>query len=202
MAAEPQQQPVERQELSPASLTYEQTRDELKGVAPLVRDTWQKADRSAANLLELYQSLQKDSDLTPEARSRKADEFYSRESPKIEQSWQQTREELRGAAEALARMSTPRPKGEKLEATTSEELLTAQNEAARIIRVAERRANAKGPLRQRPTGVLKEEYQKGRRRPAWQAPPAVAGSWRPVRSLAWLPKSGLRICAMTTSANL
>jgi hypothetical protein len=156
-----EQQPVERQELSPASLTYEQTRDELKGVAPLVRDKWQKADRSAATLLELYQSLQKDEDLVPEARQRRADEFYSREAPKIEKAWQETREELQGGAEALTKMATPRPKGENLEAATSDELLTAQNESARILRAFQRRASAPGPFKQSATDVLASEYAKG-----------------------------------------
>jgi len=141
--------------------SYESLRDEAEGISAPVRTRWQAADRGAANLLELYGSLQADGDLTPDARGRKASEHFGRHAPKIEQSWQQTREELRGAAEALVEMSTPRPKGEKLRATSNEELLTAQNEAARIIRAAERRAAAKGPLRQRPTGVLKEEYQKG-----------------------------------------
>jgi len=141
--------------------SYESLRDTLPGISQAARTRWQKADRSAANLLELYQSLQKDSDLVPEARSRKAAEFYSRESPKIEQSWQQTREELRGAAEALTKMATPRPKGEKLEATSNEELLTAQNESARILRVIERRANGPGPFKATATDLLKSEYAKG-----------------------------------------
>jgi hypothetical protein len=154
-----EQQSVERQELS--APTYEQIRDELPGVSAPVRTRWQAADKGAANLLSIYGSLQADSDLTPDARSRKASEHYERHAPKVEAEWSQTRKELRDSASALVEMSTPRPKGEKLAASSNEEILASQGERERILRTIERRKAAGGPLKANATDHLRGEYERG-----------------------------------------
>jgi hypothetical protein len=145
----------------PQPNTYEALRDELPGVSALLRDKWQRADRASANLLQAYQSLQADADITQEARSRRADEFYARESPRIEQSWRELRAELTGAAGALVEAATPRPKGERLAARSNEEILAAQGERERILRTIERRANAPGPFKPAAADHLRDEYERG-----------------------------------------
>jgi hypothetical protein len=152
-------EPVENQEHKPG--TYESLRDEMEGISAPVRTRWQAADKGAANLLSIYGSLQADSDLTDEARSRKASEHYERHAPGVEEGWATTRAELRGAAKALVEASTPRPSGQKLAATTNEEILVAQGERERILRTIERRKAAGGPFKANATDHLKAEYQRG-----------------------------------------
>lgn len=144
-----------------SSASYESLRDELPGVPAGTRTLWQAADRGVQSLQSTYKTLQEDGDLTAEARGRKAGEVFERLGPSIVSHYSRVKQELESAAELNERQSIPRPAGMSLEPSSNEELLTAQNEASRIIRSIERRSKAGGPLAASATDQLRSEYQRG-----------------------------------------
>jgi hypothetical protein len=141
--------------------SYETLRDEIPGVPHSVREQWQRSDRDVASLRESYTNLQQDSDYTEEARARRAQELYERQKDRIEQRWAQTRKELRDASAAAQRMSVPKPAGQSLEASNSNDILAAQGERDRIIRTLDRHSSRGGPFKPDTASFLKAEYKKG-----------------------------------------
>lgn len=140
--------------------SYETLRDEIPGVPHSVREQWQRADRTLANLRQTWASLQEDQDYTPEARARRAQEHYDRQAPKIEQAWKQARQDLRNSAAASERMSIPRPTGQPLDPKDTGSITAMQNERSRILSAIKERAN-KGPFRANQADYVKSEFARG-----------------------------------------
>jgi hypothetical protein len=130
--------------------TYEDIRDNSDIIPTGAREVWLKGDQAERMLRFRYERLQEDTDLTPEAKSRRAEELYEEQRIGIESKKQAAREALVKAAKSMEKNSVPRPQGEALSSTDPTKLLLDQNEAGRIVRTIERRKDAPGPFRKIP----------------------------------------------------
>jgi hypothetical protein len=139
--------------------TYEQLRDSVENAE--ARAAWLDHDRRRANLSETYRTLKDDPRYTEAHKSEQIWEAYSRESEHIQAAGEKARELLEREAKGHEMMSVPRPKGENIFNLSTEKLLAAQNEAARIVRKTQRRQSAPGPFKPNTAGVLREEYARG-----------------------------------------
>jgi hypothetical protein len=138
--------------------SYEEVRDSAPTEA---RTLWQAADKEEENLRTLYGQLKDDPRYTEEHKSAQAWEKYEAKKQGIIEGKEKARETLSNNARAYQRMSLPFPPEEGPVTKDNEKLLLSQNEASRIVRKLERISNTKGPFKQNPTKVLKEEYERG-----------------------------------------
>ena len=134
--------------------TYESIRDNSDIIPTRVREVWLKGDQAERMWRFRYEQLQEDTDLTPEAKSRRAEELYEEQRIGIESKKQAAREALVKAAKSMEKNSVPRPREEALTSTDPTKLLLDQNEAGRIVRTIERRKDAPGPFRQNTSELL------------------------------------------------
>ncbi len=141
--------------------SYENIRDSSEIIPQEVRVKWVEADQTARTLRDRYAQLEQDADLTLEAKSRKAEELYQQQRSRIEDKKQAAVKALRAEAEFAERQSIPHPAGQSRVATDAQSLLLDQNEAARIVRTAERRKDAPGPFKQGDSDFLRQEYKRG-----------------------------------------
>ncbi len=141
--------------------SYEGIRDASPIIPQGVRVKWIEADQAAKTLRDRYAQLEADEDLTLEAKSRKAQELYEQQRGRIEDKKKAAVRALRAEAELAERQSLPHPAGQSRVATDAQTLLLDQNEASRLVRTAERRKNAPGPLKQSDSDFLREEYKRG-----------------------------------------
>jgi hypothetical protein len=137
---------------------YEQLRD---SVGPQLREEWMKADQFAERLQQSYQRLLEDEELTSEAKERRARELEANQGQQVAQKRKALRESLLKASKGAEKSSIPMPGGEGLTSDDPSKLLASQNEAARIVRTLERRAE-KGPFGDAGhSDYLKAEYERG-----------------------------------------
>jgi hypothetical protein len=141
--------------------TYEQLRDSVENAE--ARAAWLDHDRRQANLSETYRTLKDDVRYTEEHKASQMWAAYERESEHIQASGEKARELLEREAKGHEMMSIPRPKGEGVTNLSTERLIAAQNEAARIARKTQRRQDASfaGPFKPNTADVLREEYARG-----------------------------------------
>jgi hypothetical protein len=136
---------------------YEQLRD---SVGPQLREEWMKTDQAAERLQHSYQTLLKDEELTKEAKERRAQELDERQGQQVAAKRKALRESLLRAAKGAEKASIPMVSGEGLTTDDASKLLASQNEADRIRRTLERRAE--GPFgNSGHTDFLKSEYERG-----------------------------------------
>jgi hypothetical protein len=162
-----EQQQEQHSEHRPNS--YEWIRDTgANGVIPeSVRRQWVNADNREARLRDQYLSISEDGDLTPEAKSLRAQDAYERERDQIVNLKQETKASLLSEAKLAARRSQPWPQGESREPSDPQRLLLAAQEGDRLVRVAQRRATISVSGKERPnpmfssTDFLKEKYGEG-----------------------------------------
>jgi hypothetical protein len=145
------------QEVQPGT-PYEQLRDSC---GPTLKEEWLRADQ-AANILSLnYQTLLKDDELTTEAKERKAQQLFENQGQKVAAKRKALRESLLRASKSAEKSSIPMPGGEGLTSSDPAKLLASQNEAGRIVRTLERRAE-RGPFGDAGhSDYLKAEYERG-----------------------------------------
>jgi hypothetical protein len=141
------------------SESYEALRDSVTNAE--ARAAWLDHDRRQANLSETYRTLKDDVRYTEEHKASQMWAAYERESEHIQAAGQKDRELLERDAKGHEMMSTPRPKGENIFNISTEKLLAAQNEAARIARKTQRRQDAPGPFKPNTADVLRDEYARG-----------------------------------------
>ncbi len=141
------------------SESYEQLREPVLNNE--ARAAWLDHDRRQANLAETYRSLKDDSRYTEEHKAAEMWGAYERESAIIRAAGEKARELLEKDAMGRETLAMPRPKGENVMNLSTEKLLAAQNESARIVRKTQRLQNAPGPFKQNTADVLKEEYSHG-----------------------------------------
>jgi hypothetical protein len=146
-------------ETHPVSESYETLRDSVENVE--ARAAWNDADRRTALLTDTYRSLRDDPRFTEAHKSKQMWEAYARQSTHIQAAGEKAREELEKDARGHEMMSIPRPKGENIFNLSTERLIAAQNEAARIARKTQRLQDAPGPFKPNTADVLREEYAKG-----------------------------------------
>ncbi len=138
--------------------TYEQLRDSATGEAG---EAWRRADREEANLRTLYRELKDDPRYTNEHKAETAWQKYEATKENIAADKEKAREGLAKQVRSGERFSIPMPDGESLITTDTAKLLASQNEASRIVRKLDRLESSKGPFRQKPAEVLKQEYERG-----------------------------------------
>jgi hypothetical protein len=141
--------------------SYESIRDSSDILAQDVRRQWIEADQSERMLRGQYERLVENTDLTDEAKFRKAEELYEQQRSRIEGKKKATREALLKHAKFAEQAAIPRPAGEPLSSSDATKLVADQNEAARIVRTAERKKAQGGPFRHDVGAYLVEEYKKG-----------------------------------------
>ena len=141
------------------SESYEQLRESVPNNE--ARAAWLDHDRRQAYLAETYRSLKNDPRYTVEHKASEMWAAYERESRRIQAAGEKARELLERDAKGRETMAMPRPKGENITNLSTERLLAAQNEAARIIRKTQRLQNVPGPFKQNTADVLREEYAHG-----------------------------------------
>lgn len=141
--------------------SYEAIRDNSDLVPSDVRKMWIEADQSERMLRQTYDRLAEDSDLTAEARQRKATEVYEQSRERIESRKQATRQALLKQVEYAEKAAIPRPSGEPLSSNDPTKMLIEQNEAGRLVRTIERRRAQGGPFRHDTGDFLKQEYKRG-----------------------------------------
>jgi hypothetical protein len=136
---------------------YEQLRD---SVGLQLREEWMKADQFAERLQQSYQRLLEDDELTREAKERRAQELDANQGQQVAQKRKALRESLLKASKSAENSSIPMPGGEGLTSGDASKLLASQNEADRIRRTLERRAE--GPFGDAGhSDYLKAEYERG-----------------------------------------
>ena len=136
---------------------YEQLRD---SVGPQLRDEWMRADQQADRLTQSYERLLADEELTAEAKRRRAEQLYEQQGQQVAAKRQALREKLIKASWGAEKTSVPMPHGEGLTSDDASKLLASQNEADRIRRTLERRAD--GPFGAAGhSDYLKAEYERG-----------------------------------------
>jgi hypothetical protein len=123
-------------ETHPVSESYESLRDSVENVE--ARAAWNDADRRTALLTDTYRNLRDDPRFTEAHRSEQMWEAYAKQSTHIQAAGEKAREELEKDARGHEMMSIPRPKGENIFNLSTERLIAAQNEAARIARKTQR----------------------------------------------------------------
>jgi hypothetical protein len=143
---------------TPLRPSYDDVQREARG--PGVAE-WRKADKARDDLSATYQSLRDDPRYTEEHKASQMWAAYESESERIQAAGEKARELLEREAKGHEMMAMPRPKGENIFSLSTEKLLAAQNEAARIVRTMERRQSAPGPFKPNTASVLKEEYARG-----------------------------------------
>src|SRR5215203_2433389 len=97
-----------------AESAYIQFRDEHPVVPGPIRQSWVDSDRRIQRLRESFERIEADEDLTSEAKSRQAEDLYSRSREQIEQGRHELRESLQKAVKNRVRASYPTPAGEGL----------------------------------------------------------------------------------------
>jgi hypothetical protein len=138
--------------------TYEQLRDSATGEAA---EAWRRADREEANLRTLYRELKDDPRYTNEHKATTAWQRYEAAKETIVADKEKAREGLAKQVRNGERFSIPMPEGEHLVPSDTSKLLASQNEASRIVRKLDRLEGGKGPFKQKPSEVLKSEYERG-----------------------------------------
>ena len=137
---------------------YEQLRD---SVGPQLRDEWMKTDQMADRLNQSYGRLLADDELTSEAKERRAQELFEKQGQQVAHKRKALRESLIKASKSAEKTSVPMPQGEGLTSDDASKLLASQNEADRIRRTLERRAE-KSPFGDAGhSDYLKAEYERG-----------------------------------------
>jgi len=131
-----------------------------------VRAAWKGADARSRDLIETYHALQNDPKYTDAYKSEQAWSHYEKALPRITKDREKARELLAKEAAYHEERGIPRPKGEMLQVGTTERLLAAQNQAARVVRMVERQekrsASSGSPIGKPslPT-LLKDEFARG-----------------------------------------
>jgi len=125
------------------------------------REAWIIADQQERTLREAYRQLENDTDLTDEARARRAQELYEHSREKVEKARQRARDTLLKHASYAEKNSLPKVNGEPISSSDPTRVLLAQNESERIVRTYERKRTSGGPLRQSASDYLKAEYARG-----------------------------------------
>ncbi len=124
-----------------------------------IKESWNLFEHRKRRYLDNLRSLEADQDLTPEAKQRKAAALQESEAPKIEKHAKELRAALLKSAENAERASIPTILSHGLEASDATELVAAQLEAAKLIRIIERMENQKGPFRPNDADILAEKYE-------------------------------------------
>ena len=137
---------------------YEQLRD---SVGPQLRDEWMRTDQQAERLNQSYERLLADEELTAEAKQRRAEQLFEQQGQQVAHKRKALRESLLRASKSAERSSIPVPGGEGLTSDDPAKLLASQNEAQRIIRTLERRAEKSPFGDQGHSDYLRSEYQRG-----------------------------------------
>ena len=146
------------QDIQPTT-PYEQLRD---SVGPQLRDEWMRTDQQAERLNQSYERLLADEELTAEAKQRRAEQLFEQQGQQVAHKRKALRESLLRASKSAERSSIPVPGGEGLTSDDPAKLLASQNEAQRIIRTLERRAE-KSPIGdQGHSYYLRSEYYRGK----------------------------------------
>jgi hypothetical protein len=137
---------------------YEQLRD---SVGPQLRDEWMRTDQQAERLNQSYERLLADDELTTEAKQRRAEQLFEQQGQQVAHKRKALRESLLRASKSAERSSIPVPGGEGLTSDDPAKLLASQNEAQRIIRTLERRAEKSPFGDQGHSDYLRSEYERG-----------------------------------------
>ena len=137
---------------------YEQLRD---SVGPQLRDEWMRTDQQAERLNQSYERLLADEELTAEAKQRRAEQLFEQQGQQVAHKRKALRESLLRASKSAERSSIPVPGGEGLTSDDPAKLLASQNEAQRIIRTLERRAEKSPFGDQGHSDYLRSEYERG-----------------------------------------
>jgi hypothetical protein len=145
-----------------SSESYEQIQEAVPNAE--ARAAWKMADARTHQLSQLYRSLKDDVRYTSTYKSEQAWEAYERALPHISEGKEKARSLLAKEAEHHEKMSIPRPKGEMLRIGSAERLLAAQNQAARVVRMADRlEKRSEGSPIGKPSlsQLLGDEYARG-----------------------------------------
>src|SRR5829696_3365573 len=147
---------------SAAGESYEQMQESVPNTE--ARAAWKTADARTHQLSTLYRELKGDPRYTSTYKSEQAWQAYERALPHITEGRQRARTLLEKEAAHHEEMSTPRPKGELLRMSSETRLLAAQNQAARVVRMADRlekRSDGNPIGKPSLSGLLAEEYARG-----------------------------------------
>ena len=163
--------------------TYASIRDSSDLLTQDTRQSWLLADQAERNLRFEYDRISKDTDLTDEARARKAQAVYESRREDIKRKKQAAREALKKQAKTAQEYSIPRPSGEALSSTDASELLLDALEAQRIVRTIERRGDHPLGGSRGTTAYLREEFQRGMETGGVEGGSVVRGCLRAAREL-------------------
>jgi hypothetical protein len=149
--------------------SYEWIRDAGAGgiIPERVQRQWKNADNREARLRNQYLSISEDGDLTPEAKSQRAQAAYERERDQIVNLKQETKKALLSEARFSERRSRPWPQGESREPSDPQRLLLQAQESDRLVRIAQRRSTISVSGKERPnpmfsaTDFLRQKYGEG-----------------------------------------
>jgi len=128
------------------------------------RAAWKLSDARAHQLSQLYRELREDNRYTSDYKAEQAWSAYERALPQITEGKEQARTLLEKEAAHHEEISVPRPEGEMLRIGSAERLLAAQNQAARVVRMAdrlERRSDGNPIGKPSLSGLLADEYARG-----------------------------------------
>ena len=172
--------------------SYESIRDSSPVIPQDVRNAWKEADGSERLLRGQYERLIEDGDLNDEAKARRAGELYEKQRPLIERKKQTAKDALIKASKSAVKSSIPKPSGEATSSADPTKLLLDQNEASRILRTLDRKAN-KGPFSQNSGEYLKQEYERGLEVGGVEGGAICRGALRVAQELGlgdeWLPRN-------------
>jgi hypothetical protein len=126
-----------------------------------LREQWATLDFHRQAYQDKLLRLERDGDLSDEAKVRRATELSQGEGPKIEREGKDLKAALLKAAEQSQRASLPIPSGESLNPSDPTKVLISQLEAARISRRIDRAESKPGPFKPDARDVLADEYKAG-----------------------------------------
>jgi len=139
---------------------YERLRSD-EAIPRDIREQWLSTDTAAGTLTRNYRRILEDGELTPEAKVARAQTLYQEQAPRVVEKKKRLRADLIKAAEGEEHSAIPFVRGASLNATNSNDVIAAQNEADRIVRQLERRADNSPFGATRHSDFLQDEYKRG-----------------------------------------
>jgi hypothetical protein len=194
------------QQQQEAQRSYERLKNDTELVPRPVREQWIKADATAEGLIQSYEGILRNDELTDEAKQKRAQTLYQEKAPRVAAMRKEARDALLKAAESAERSSIPFVGGEGLTSSDTNALLASQGEADRIRRILERRSDKSIFSNHSDSDFLTSEYKRGLKLGGVEGSAILRGCLRAAAELGlgdeWLPREERHHAALDKARRL